>query len=634
MLRPKKPFPLPAIKTVDLQPPPPHHWLKAILLGGVFLPLAAFIIVASWQRGSVEPIFAGKTYLQAVNGSVSFATHVQAEFLKDPLPGNLLVAVVVNRDAARAYRPPGWEEAINESGYSPGQAIFYKIASEGTPRAVNVLFDRRGDFGLQIFEYPGIDPEHPLDTVISDAGRGRAIHTGTLNAGPGEHLFFAAAVTDRAGTFDSQWENDFAMRNLSRKPGGGALLWASADRLGSEGNISSATLFNLDTRWRGQMVAFNLLPGDRLTSASPLDLPTADLSLFWQTDQSAPHEQSSVDLALTVSNAGPNEATALQVSLPLPSGENLVSANVPPGTAYQPGLGLWRVPDLAVGDSTTLNLKIRFGSGIASTSIINKAEILVSDQLDEREENNLAYAIFDLDPQPTEEVACPTLGDPWFKIENEAGAVRALSAALDGNAVGATYWLVSEDPRRQTGEYRSLDAAATWNFDPPAGEKTLYAWFGNYCRSTFVISQTVVYEPPSPPDPAAEIALFVAPDSEEAFTVAVPETELPAVAVTELESEPTAPAAPVANVSAACPAPRLFDQFLSLDSLGQNVRDLQAALQCLGYFPADQPTTAIFGPITKTAVQAFQAAQGIDPVGYVGPATNAALNRLLLPSTP
>lgn len=62
---------------------------------------------------------------------------------------------------------------------------------------------------------------------------------------------------------------------------------------------------------------------------------------------------------------------------------------------------------------------------------------------------------------------------------------------------------------------------------------------------------------------------------------------------------------------------------LELGSTGQAVSDLQTKLKTLGYFTLTP--TGYFGPITKASVIAFQKAQGIDPIGIVGPKTRAAL---------
>lgn len=70
----------------------------------------------------------------------------------------------------------------------------------------------------------------------------------------------------------------------------------------------------------------------------------------------------------------------------------------------------------------------------------------------------------------------------------------------------------------------------------------------------------------------------------------------------------------------------IFKNFLKIGSLGEEVRQLQTKLKTLGYFNHPQ-TTGYFGVVTETAVQAFQKANNISPLGYVGPGTRAALNK-------
>lgn len=63
---------------------------------------------------------------------------------------------------------------------------------------------------------------------------------------------------------------------------------------------------------------------------------------------------------------------------------------------------------------------------------------------------------------------------------------------------------------------------------------------------------------------------------------------------------------------------------LSQGQRGEAVRVLQEKLSELGYFSGG--ATGYFGPVTKAAVVAFQKANGIDPIGIVGPKTRAALD--------
>ncbi len=82
-----------------------------------------------------------------------------------------------------------------------------------------------------------------------------------------------------------------------------------------------------------------------------------------------------------------------------------------------------------------------------------------------------------------------------------------------------------------------------------------------------------------------------------------------------------APASSMASPTA------VFVHLLNVGSKGAEVKALQAKLRELGYFtyPTD---TGSFGAATRAAVKAFQKAQGLSQVGFVGPGTRAALNNL------
>ncbi|MBI3573573.1 peptidoglycan-binding protein [Candidatus Kaiserbacteria bacterium] len=83
----------------------------------------------------------------------------------------------------------------------------------------------------------------------------------------------------------------------------------------------------------------------------------------------------------------------------------------------------------------------------------------------------------------------------------------------------------------------------------------------------------------------------------------------------------------VGTSSSAAPTSSGVYVFTSLLQLGQTsteVARLQARLAQLGYFSGT--ASGYFGAQTQAAVEAFQSAKGLSPVGFVGPATRAALN--------
>lgn len=93
----------------------------------------------------------------------------------------------------------------------------------------------------------------------------------------------------------------------------------------------------------------------------------------------------------------------------------------------------------------------------------------------------------------------------------------------------------------------------------------------------------------------------------------------------EIAKDPTAP---TATTSPTTPPPAVstftFTKRLEVGVSNSEVTELQKLLFSLGYFKEN--ATGYFGNITKAAVVAFQKAEGIEPLGFVGPATRAALN--------
>ncbi len=93
----------------------------------------------------------------------------------------------------------------------------------------------------------------------------------------------------------------------------------------------------------------------------------------------------------------------------------------------------------------------------------------------------------------------------------------------------------------------------------------------------------------------------------------------PTQTVTQVTPTSTIPPSTASSIPA-----YTFSSFLSIGSTGAQVTNLQNYLTKKGFYSG--PVTGYFGALTKTAVKKNQTAHGIDPVGYVGPGTRAALN--------
>lgn len=96
---------------------------------------------------------------------------------------------------------------------------------------------------------------------------------------------------------------------------------------------------------------------------------------------------------------------------------------------------------------------------------------------------------------------------------------------------------------------------------------------------------------------------------------------------TPLPTPTTAPTAPT-TAPATTPstsAAYVFKAYLAVGSGGTAVTELQKKLIALGFLKGS--ATGYFGALTKKALQEFQKSKGLEPVGYAGPGTRAALNK-------
>jgi uncharacterized repeat protein (TIGR01451 family) len=94
-------------------------------------------------------------------------------------------------------------------------------------------------------------------------------------------------------------------------------------------------------------------------------------------------EGGAVTYTVTVSNHGPEDATGIEVSDPLPDGTTYQSDDS--GGSYDPGTGIWQVSDLAVGAVEPLRITVSLDR---AGTIVNTATVTELDQVDPEPANN------------------------------------------------------------------------------------------------------------------------------------------------------------------------------------------------------------------------------------------------------
>ena len=133
-------------------------------------------------------------------------------------------------------------------------------------------------------------------------------------------------------------------------------------------------------------------PDTANNSASATVTPQlADLALTKTVSDATPNVGDKVTFTVTASNAGPDDATGVQVTDVLPAGLTFVSANPSQGT-YTPASGLWDVGTIALAASQTLDVVATVVSPDAQT---NTASVTDADQFDPNTGNNTASATVD-----------------------------------------------------------------------------------------------------------------------------------------------------------------------------------------------------------------------------------------------
>jgi uncharacterized repeat protein (TIGR01451 family) len=114
----------------------------------------------------------------------------------------------------------------------------------------------------------------------------------------------------------------------------------------------------------------------------------ADLSVTKTVSDATPNVGDQITFTVTLNNAGPDDATGVQVTDLLPAGLTFVSATPSQGT-YDSNTGLWDVGALANGAQTVLTIGATVASPAAQT---NTGTIGGADQFDPTTANNTASA--------------------------------------------------------------------------------------------------------------------------------------------------------------------------------------------------------------------------------------------------
>lgn len=101
-------------------------------------------------------------------------------------------------------------------------------------------------------------------------------------------------------------------------------------------------------------------PEDNAADGLLTVLPGADLAVLQSVSEAPIYRDVPLTVTLTITNTGPNPATAVQLSNPLPPGAALLDAMSPTGTlAFEAGQVIWKPGEVGVGGAAWLTLLLR-----------------------------------------------------------------------------------------------------------------------------------------------------------------------------------------------------------------------------------------------------------------------------------
>ena len=185
-------------------------------------------------------------------------------------------------------------------------------------------------------------------------------------------------------------------------------------------------------------------PNEDDQDEATLTAEQADLSLVKNVDNSTPNVGDDVVFTLTLSNAGPDDATNVTVSDVLPAGLTFVSSSASQGS-YSDGTGVWTVGTVPNGGSHSLTITATVNS---ASIITNTAQVTDSDQNDpnsdpnndngdqsEDDEDNAVITPQQVDLSLTKDVdnSTPNVGDNvvFTIILSNAGPSDATNVAVE-----------------------------------------------------------------------------------------------------------------------------------------------------------------------------------------------------------
>jgi uncharacterized repeat protein (TIGR01451 family) len=190
----------------------------------------------------------------------------------------------------------------------------------------------------------------------------------------------------------------------------------------------------------------------------------ADLALTKTVDNPLPNVGDTITYTITLSNNGPDSATGVNVTDPLPAGVSFVVDSASEGS-YDPVSGIWTVGSVAVGVPQVLTITALVSNPDES---VNTAFISHAEQFDPDPANNSASS--SVTPEEADLALTKTVDDPTPNV----GDIVTFTVTLTNNGPNTGTDVTVADPLPPGLEFVSASASAG-SYDSNAGSWTVGA---------------------------------------------------------------------------------------------------------------------------------------------------------------
>lgn len=189
---------------------------------------------------------------------------------------------------------------------------------------------------------PNVGSNVTFTIVASNAGPSNATAVNVSDLLPAGYTFISSTVS--AGTYNAGSGN-WSIGNLNNGSSATLTITATVNPSGPYTNTATITGGQNDP-----------VPGNNSSSNTPTPVPQANLGVTKTVNNASPNVGSSVIFTITVSNAGPSNATGVNVTDVLPAGYTYQSSSATTTNQYNSGSGIWNVGILNAGNSETLTI--------------------------------------------------------------------------------------------------------------------------------------------------------------------------------------------------------------------------------------------------------------------------------------